>query len=214
VGYWFLELFHDVGPAVVPKLARERTFTPEFRTFNFRGSSLDSLVIYYKPGAGRCLWVLSPEDADNPELPEITRQALPVSNLSRIQAQPVPGDYPPTDLFGREPQHGWCYYYQKAELARQQGNWQEIVQLGALAEQGGLRAGNANELLVFIEADARTGAWQAAFEQSSQIFAAGSDLAPRVCRLWERISADTLVPEDRRPDLEKLRSELSCQPTP
>jgi hypothetical protein len=214
VGYWFLELFHDIGPAVVPRLGRGRTFTPEFRTFSFRGSSLDSLVIYYKPGAGRCLWVLSPEDVDNPELPEITRQALPVSNLSRIQAQPAAGEYPPTDLFGREPAHGWCYYYQKAELARQQGDWQAIVQLGEQAEHGGYRAGNGHERLVFIEAEARTGDWQAALQHSAEVFAADNDLAPRVCRLWERIAADAQIPPPQLPLLEKLRSELSCQAAP
>ncbi len=212
VGYWFLELFHDVGPAVVPRLERGRTFTPEFRTFNFNGSSLDGLVIYYKPGAGRCLWVLAPEDVDNPELPEITRQALPVSNLSRIQPEPVPGDYPPTDLFGDEPDHTWCYYYQKAELARQLGDWQGVLRLEEQAAQAGFEPGNANERLVFIEAFARTGRWQIALQQSADVFTVDDALAPRLCRLWERIANAMTIPEEERSSLESLRSELQCQP--
>ena len=72
-----------------PRLARGEPLNPTFRNFTFQGDSLDSLVIYYKSGTGRCLWVLSPEDADNPALPELTVQALPVSDLSRISPEPA-----------------------------------------------------------------------------------------------------------------------------
>jgi hypothetical protein len=183
-GYWFLELFHDVGPLQVPRLARDKQFSDSFRTFQFTGSSLNSLVIYYKPGAGRCLWVLSPDDNDLIELPEITRQALPVANLSRIQAHPTDPGGPPVELFGTEPEHSWCYYYQKAELARQQGQWQEIIDLEAEADQKDLLPGNPYEYLPFIEAKARLGSWQQAARQSKIAWEANPDLAPRFCRAW------------------------------
>jgi hypothetical protein len=176
----------------VPRLARGRTLSPSFRTFSFEGSSLDSLVIYYKPGAGRCLWVLSPQDADNPELPEITLQALPASNLGRISPQPVPGKYPPTDLFGEEPRRAWCYYYQKAELARQFSDWVQIKALAQQARAEGYAPGNPNERLVFIEGYARSGDWEAALEQSLEVYAADQGLAPRLCSLWQRVSAQPL----------------------
>ncbi len=214
VGYWFLELYHDVGSKVVPKLARGRTFAPDFRTFNFIGSSLDSLAIYYKPGAGRCLWVLSPQDADNPEVPELTRQALPVSNLSRIEAEPAAGGYPPTDLFGKEPEHTWCYYYQKAELARQFDDWQSVIRLGEEARQKGFAAGNAHERLVFIEGYARSGGWEQARELTAAAYEMNADTAPRLCSLWQRLLAQSAFPEDQRLSLEQMRSELQCAPAP
>jgi len=31
--------------------------------------------------------------------------------------------------------HGWCYYYQKANLARQQGDWEQVIALGREAEK-------------------------------------------------------------------------------
>ena len=40
-----------------------------------------------------------------------------------------PPHLPPEYLFGPEPEHGWCYYFQKADLARQTGDWEEITHL-------------------------------------------------------------------------------------
>jgi hypothetical protein len=202
VGYWFFELYHDIGPKTVPKLERGRALTASFRTFEFTGSSLDSLVVYYKPGAGRCLWVLSPEDADNPELPELTRQALPAANLSRIEPQPRAPL--PADLFGKEPAHTWCYFYQKAELARQQSDWRAVADLGDQAEGLGYQPGNANEWLPFIEGYAMSGRWPAAQQRTEEALAMDSEIAPRLCILWGRISVKRPVPAEIEGALGKL----------
>jgi hypothetical protein len=209
-GYWFLELFHDVGPLQVPKLERDKQFSDSFRTFQFTASSLNSLVIYYKPGAGRCLWVLSPDDTDLIELPEITRQALPVANLSRIQAQPADPGGPPVELFGSEPEHSWCYYYQKAELARQQGQWQEIINLEELAFQKDLLPGNPYEYLPFIEAQARLGSWQQAVRQSEIAREANPDLALRLCRAWGNYLDGAAPAGEDSEAVNQLLESMSC----
>ena len=59
---------------------------------------------------------------------------------------------PPQALFGNEPSHGWCYYYQKAELARQQGNWDEIVKLGDEAQKLGFHPNDLLEWMPFLQA--------------------------------------------------------------
>ncbi len=210
VGYWFLELYHDVGSKVVPKLPRGRTLNANFRTFDFTGSSLDSLVIFYKPGAGRCLWVLSPEDADNPEVPELTRLALPVSNLGRIQSEPISGGYPPTDLFGDEPPHTWCYYYQKAELARQFDDWQAVAQLGDQAQEQGYTPMNANEWSPFIAGYAYIGKWKQALERTMDAYDLNNDIAPRLCTLWGHIQTETSPPAGVNANLEQMRTQLQC----
>jgi hypothetical protein len=33
-------------------------------------------------------------------------------------------------VFGPEPARGWCYFYEKADLARQRGDWDEVLALG------------------------------------------------------------------------------------
>ena len=59
---------------------------------------------------------------------------------------------PPQTLFGNEPSHGWCYYYQKAELARQQGNWDEIVRWGDDAQKLGHHPNDLLEWMPFLQA--------------------------------------------------------------
>ena len=47
---------------------------------------------------------------------------------------------PPPMLFGPEPPHTWCYYFQKADLARQRGDWDEVARLGDEARELGFAA--------------------------------------------------------------------------
>lgn len=59
------------------------------------------------------------------------------SNIDLIHEE-AEGKTLSTQIFGAEPMHEWCYYYQKGELAAQQGNWQEVVRLGNEALDEGL----------------------------------------------------------------------------
>jgi hypothetical protein len=212
VSYWFLELYQGVGPGAVPNLARGKQFTPSFRTFEFLGSSLDSLVVYYKPGAGRCLWVLSPEDFDNPDLPEITIEALPVANLARIQPEPIPGDYPPQDLFDAEPAHDWCYYYQKASLAVQFKDWEAALTLLEQAESQGHRPGNAYEWFPFIHAAAETERWDLALELTNTALQEKEDLSPRLCRTWANLQTRLDPPDQIDERIQAFSDRAECIP--
>lgn len=64
---------------------------------------------------------------------------------------------PPQSLFGKEPAHGWCYFYQKADYARQFGDWQEIVKLGDQARKQNLNPNDAIEWMPFLQAYAISG---------------------------------------------------------
>ncbi len=81
--------------------------------------------------------------------------AAPYSHIERINptaVQPVP----PPAVFGLEPEHTWCYYFEKADLARQQGNWQEATRLGDEARSRGLHPYDWGEWLPILESYART----------------------------------------------------------
>ena len=45
----------------------------------------------------------------------------------------------PAPPFATEPGHTWCYFYEKAELARQIQDWDQIVALGSEAAEKELR---------------------------------------------------------------------------
>jgi hypothetical protein len=64
---------------------------------------------------------------------------------------------PPSSIFGSEPSHGWCYYYEKAELARQQGNWQMMEKLGDDALNQGLYPSDRIEWMPFLQSYAVLG---------------------------------------------------------
>jgi len=58
---------------------------------------------------------------------------------------------PPAEIFGTEPPHDWCYYYQKASLARQMGDWQEVGKLYDQTLHLKLEAGDSSEVIPFFE---------------------------------------------------------------
>lgn len=58
---------------------------------------------------------------------------------------------PPAAIFGNEPAHGWCFYYQKASLARQIGDWNEIGRLYDETVVKGLSASDKSEVFPFLE---------------------------------------------------------------
>ena len=105
-----------------------------------------------------CLHVI---DGLHPEYSEgddtIIREVGSLSESERID---VGSDYDPRpreDLFGREPEHGWCYFYQKGQLARQTRDWQLTAQLGNKAIEEGFIPSDTMEWLVFLQAFAYTG---------------------------------------------------------
>jgi len=58
----------------------------------------------------------------------------------------------PSGLFGSEPAHGWCYYYQKAALARQAGDWKSVAALGEKALSDGFYPSDKIEWMPFLQA--------------------------------------------------------------
>ncbi len=156
-----------------------------YRNFSFRGNTSDVLAVFTQPAG--CLHVLTAEDGWQPGLPKTVREVLPISNLAVIQANGPAAQLPAA--IGSEPVHGWCYYYEKADLARQQGDWQSGAALGDKAQAMGLQAKEALEWLPFIEAYAHSGDWQQARDLSDR--ANEPDTQPGLCAVWQRVSQST-----------------------
>ena len=90
----------------------------------------------YVPATG-CLRVFDPglDDARTySRLPEAVTAAIPLSDPSRIILGRPARYCCPSPPFSVEPAHGWCYIYEKAELARQGRDWQAIIQLRQQAD--------------------------------------------------------------------------------
>jgi hypothetical protein len=64
---------------------------------------------------------------------------------------------PPRIAFGTEPAHGWCYYYEQADLARQRGDWSQVMQLAQEASDKKLKPSDFIEWMPFLQAYALNG---------------------------------------------------------
>lgn len=144
------------------------SFTRTMRRVEFTLDFKNSLVVSI-PGPGACLRV---HDAQWLELAEseslLVRQVAPLSSSSLIVTE---GEQktPPAVIFGEEPEHGWCYYYQKATLARQQQDWEEAARLGDAAREKGLRPVYGMEWMPFYQAYAYTGRMDDANQTAHEI---------------------------------------------
>ena len=67
---------------------------------------------------------------------------------------------PPFTIFGAEPAHDWCYYYQKASLARQNGDWTEIGKLYDQVRKLGLETDDKSEMIPFFEGLVNSGRYE------------------------------------------------------
>ena len=119
----------------------------------------------------------------------------------------------PESLFGTEPAHKWCYYFEKADLARQLGRWDEVVKLGNQAFDLDDSPNNPVERFVFIEGYAHAGNWARAVELSKESYRVSRDfVGPLLCRLWERIEAETTDSLERNEALSEARNMFTCNP--
>ncbi len=89
-----------------------------YRAAAFNGSTSQAIVLFYDPP--RCLKVMNPAlDRFLPVKPLYIREATPLSRLDLILPAARSPAAPPESIFGPEPAHAWCYYFEKAELYAQ-----------------------------------------------------------------------------------------------
>lgn len=116
-----------------------------------------NIIVLSMPSPGSCVQVI---DGDVRALSPFEEERVMViasfSNIDRIDLNSE-AHTPPQIVFGPEPAQGWCYYYEKADLARQQGNGKEVIRLGNDVLQRKLTPQDDIEWLPFLESYARAG---------------------------------------------------------
>jgi len=89
------------------------------------------------------------------EHPLITMTA-PYSRNDWIQVN-ANSPVPPEDIFGEEPAHNWCFYYQKINLALQSGDWSDAARISDEAISRDFRPEDDTEWLPVLFAYANSG---------------------------------------------------------
>jgi hypothetical protein len=179
-----------LGGGVLPELRPNLDITLPFRTVTFHGST-DNILVIFVPDNG-CLRVLEPAlgDAETYEKEStFLTEVIPYSKPSQIitNAPPLNLTNPP---FSAEPEHTWCYFYDKAELARQMGDWAAIVKLAKDAKALGYQPSDPLEWLPFIEAYARSGNLNEAASLSREAIHDATRIRKGVCNVWKRVQAE------------------------
>jgi hypothetical protein len=154
--------------------------------------------------------ILDPDvDRVNRLIPEqsLMRFASRLTNMELVTAEEK-SQIP--EAYGAEPEHGFCYYFQRAELARQFGEWDKVVELGKIALALNDHSIDPAERFVFIEGYAHAGEWERAMELSNESYVASPEvMGEMLCRLWERIEAETASSEESDAFVE-VRISFAC----
>ena len=193
-------------PDLVPGLPIEQNYLAK----TFHGNTSQLVVIDYSPPG--CLRVLDPQiDFTNRLIVPLLRQAADLNDTSLIHKENAVTL--PASLFGQEPVHGWCYYFEKAELARQFRDWEKIVELGDTAFKLDDHPNDPVERFVFIEGYAHIGDWKRAVKLSQESYRVSKNfVGPMLCWLWQRIEFETMdeVSEARTETISEVRNLFAC----
>ena len=182
-----------------------------FRGYQFHGSTDNTFLVGLKSNS--CLRVL-----DNHLTPVFTvfylyskqvQDAAAISNLDLIIADTAQRT-PPAYLFGSEPVHTWCYYFEKAELARQVNNYALAYSLVQQANQLGFYPEDATEWYPYIDSVLHEGHFEKAAELSNRIKVREHIVLAGVCHTWENYISSLPVDDADRVMAEAQYILLNC----
>jgi hypothetical protein len=203
------EARHEVS---LPNLKPDIPVRQPYRATQFEGSTNQALVLFYTPPG--CLKVVNPHtDQRMPQKPNYISDMMPLSRLDLIQPDPPLPARPPASVFANEPPVDWCYYFEKAELARQIGDWDQVAKLADQAAQlkERLYEVNAPELVNYIEGYAHTGRWADALLLTDEALALSERMDRMLCDAWDRIAqSQSPVDTDFQNAWSVAREKLAC----
>ncbi len=188
-----------------------QAITYDFISEVFTGSTSQTLAFYYQPPG--CLRLLDPQlDGDNHFISDdsLMREAASLSSAAWITAQAA-ARMP--QIYGPEPVHSWCYYFEQADLARQEGDWARVVELGDKAFSFNDYPNDPTERFVFIEGYAHENDWARVKSLSIQSYKISPHfVAPILCKLLDRIESETPASNLKESSLNDLNTEFACLP--
>ncbi|MEA3349631.1 MAG: hypothetical protein U9Q82_03310, partial [Chloroflexota bacterium] len=178
----------------------------------FHGSKNQSLWVHYSPPG--CLHVLDANyDKQIWIYPGSIYEQASFSNVSYIDTSATfPGmEEDVLNILGPEPNHGWCYFYQMANRARQNKDWDTIVMLGEEANALDLRYYQPIEALPFIEGYARDRRWEQANNLTKDVLANTRSLQVPLCSIWEEAEREMVLDNKDQDHIQQLKSSIGCQ---
>ncbi len=182
-----------------------RPISNKDRNLLFTGNTSEAISVVHQAG-NRCLQVLDTVYTGQPFYSSGQDQLINISNVSRIvdNAKAAP---PNRDIFGSEPAHNWCFYFEKADLARQTQDWRTVLSLEKQAKEQSLSPNFGPEFIPFIEAHAQVGDWQDAYDLSLAAQKLTTGMEPLLCANWNRLSK---LPSADANIVDQIKQAFSC----
>lgn len=209
IPYWFFSSMRAYGNDI-PDFAPGLPVDYSIRNIKFTGSTSNGIVPNYKAGQA-CMRILRPEDEFSPLITSAEAKLAQISNLGQILPENPDPRVSPQSIFGPEPEHGWCYYYEKADLARQFNLWDDIVSLHRTVLEQNLTPAVGMEYEPFIDGLANSGDWEGAYQLTVKANALTGNMSKSLCADWKRLESAARQDEAiAQPWFSRVRSELSC----
>jgi hypothetical protein len=180
--YWFFSAISDRGGSI-PDFVEGIPLKFQLRTMEFNSNTTNGVAVYYKYGQS-CLRVMTPAEKRFPNMDDNESELLAISHPEQIIPR-SDGRTLPAELFGPEAKHGWCYFFQKADLAKESGDWASVLELYDQTQKSGLSAKNGTEFVPFIQAMAQSGKWDEALNLTRQGMALTGSARLYFCDIWE-----------------------------
>src|SRR5258706_3675616 len=187
---WYINYYKTPIPDNLANfLSGKLNYADQFAHVQFLIKPQNTLGIYYDTSnldVARCVKVLGRDELHTSEIPDEYRQVARFSNPGLILPE---GPLPPAYIFGPEPSNTWCYFYEKADLARQMGDWQQVVKLKREADRRRFSPLIGYQNMPFIEAYGMTGDWDNTLKLSLESYKGLKKTRDAVCLVWNRLGA-------------------------
>lgn len=164
------------GTQVVESGYRSHTYTLDYT----------NKLVMSQPTLGSCVHVMN---AAQPLISEYdpvdVSLVAPQSKIENVimDAEPVSL---PEYIYGREPERGWCHYFQSADLAAQLGDWERVAALGDEAIALDLGPEDRVEWLPFLKGYVITGNAEMLKQLSKRVIGEKS-IRLQACRMFGNI---------------------------
>ena len=175
----------------------------------FFGNSSQLITFWYQPPA--CLHIVNEKwDKYNPDIP---------SHLRKI-AENYPNEFirsignseknlTENPNFTDENPNNFCFYYQKASLAAENNNWEEVVNLWNTSLGENQRPSYALERLPFIQGLVYTDQYEDSFVLSLEIMDISNSYKKLLCEFWGELSQDNSLDTEMINDF--IENKLTCE---
>jgi hypothetical protein len=204
--YWYFPFYYTYPN--IGDLLQGEPLEYDKLTMSFKGNSKQMLLLSFNPEMNRCLWILQPQDTNLRLVSDDMRQLSAGSNINLIK----PGSATlPEIIYGKQKEKGWCYFFEKADLARQYQQWDEIGQLWKEAQSAGEQADNGFEYIPFIEGYGHLEDWGQVKLLTHTANKITAGLEPSLCTALDRIMAGTPASQERDNTIRELKNDIKCE---